>query len=170
MSPSLQGGSAGPPHLFLPADHPSEEMADSILNLCLGSQSRILGGLLSRLDPDGLISVEVRSVARGFTSPSARPGVRRYSQTASPRRCIPGAVRTRFKPTLPEWSARQQPAPTVQAPPWPRPPAIASEGSEPPGTANEPQKGRASTSSAGTYNVLKCYSWSVCRTNNSFLG
>ena len=86
MSPSLQGGSAGPPHLFLPADHPSEEMADSILNLCLGSQSRILGGLLSRLDPDGLISVEVRSVARGFTSPSARPGVRRYSQTASPRR------------------------------------------------------------------------------------
>ena len=73
------------------------------------------------LSPDGLISVEVRAVARGFTSRSARPGVRRYSLTASPRRA--GA--------FPQPSARQQPPPTVQAPPWPRPPAIASEGSEP---------------------------------------
>ena len=81
VSPRLSGWTARP-GICRPSPLPTQGQA---LHRRPAPQAQIASGLLSRPAPDSLAGVEVRAVARRFTSLSSSSGVLRYSRTASPR-------------------------------------------------------------------------------------
>ena len=81
VSPRLSGWTARP-GICRPSPLPTQGQA---LHRRPALQAQIASGLLSRPAPDSLAGVEVRAVARRFTSLSSSSGVLRYSRTASPR-------------------------------------------------------------------------------------
>ena len=72
LSPRLQHRPATPSHLILPVGQPGEEVPYSFLYCLSGSQAQVASGLLPRPASDGLVSVEVRTVARQVHQPQVK--------------------------------------------------------------------------------------------------
>ena len=69
----MQHRLAAPSHLILPVGQPSQrEVPDSFLYCLSGPQAQVASGLFSLPAPDGLISVEVRAVARQVHEPQVQ--------------------------------------------------------------------------------------------------